>query len=79
LSCGLCHVLHLDASASSVVSRNAHARPLCLTTNMKIKNMVNQGLRLLNGIAMACPAAPAAKIGLNIALVILTVSPAGAK
>ena len=50
-----------------------------MTTNMKIKNMVNQGLRLLNGIVRACPAAPAAKIGLNIALVILTVSPAGAK
>jgi hypothetical protein len=31
---------------------------------MKLKNKVNEGLRLLNGIAVA---APAVKIGLNIA------------
>ncbi|MFZ3326110.1 MAG: hypothetical protein WA231_09545 [Methylocella sp.] len=36
---------------------------------MKIKNMVNQVLRLLNGIAVLglTPATAAAKIGLNIA------------
>jgi hypothetical protein len=36
---------------------------------MKIKNMVNQRLQLLNGIAVIRPrpTAPAAKIGLNIA------------
>jgi hypothetical protein len=31
---------------------------LCLTTNMKIKNMVNQKLRLLNGIAVLGLARP---------------------
>jgi nucleoside-diphosphate-sugar epimerase len=42
----------------AVVSRDAHARPLCLTTNRKIKNMVNQRLRLLNGIAVLGLARP---------------------
>jgi hypothetical protein len=48
--------------------QNEHAQPLFLITNRKIKKVVNQRLRLLNGIAVrARPAAAAAKIGLNIA------------
>src|ERR1700720_3618677 len=48
----------LAAQPLAVVSRNAHARPLCLTTNMKLKNNVNQRLILLNAIAVLGLAPP---------------------
>ena len=48
----------LAAQPLAVVSRNAHARPLCLTTNMKLKNKVNQRLILLNAIAVLGLAPP---------------------
>src|SRR5437660_2490965 len=44
VDCAMFCISNTSASCCGVsqLSRNAHARSLCTTTNMKIKNMVNQ-------------------------------------